>query len=72
MGMDNLRWLKPVYAHMPLYTTIVVDRVDMRKGGKDGVVHMHVNVQDEKGEAVMEWDVSFLASSRDVEGNRSE
>lgn len=72
MGMDNLRWLRPVYAHMPLYTNIVVDRVDMRKGGEEGVVHMHVNVQDEKGEAVMKWDVSFLASSRDAEGNRSE
>lgn len=71
MGMDNLRWLKPVYARMPLYTTIVVDHVDVRKGGDYGVVHMHVNVQDEKGEAKMEWDVSFLAASRDVEGTKA-
>ena len=67
MGMDNLRWLKPVYAHESLYTTIVVDRVEVRKGGEEGVVHMHVNVQDEKGEVKMEWDVSFLAASRDAE-----
>lgn len=71
MGMDNLRWLKPVYAHELLYTTIVVDRVDVRKGGEEGVVHMHVNVQDEKGEVKMEWDVSFLAASRDVEGTKA-
>ena len=71
MGMDNLRWLKPVYAHELLYTTIVVDRVDVRKGGEEGVVYMHVNVQDEKGEVKMDWDVSFLAASRDVEGTKA-
>ena len=72
MGMEHLRWLKPVYAHMPLYTTIVVDHVDVRKGGKHGVVHMHVTVRDEKGEAVMEMDTSFLAAYRDVKNNRYE
>ena len=67
MGMDNLRWLKPVYAHEPLYTTIVVDRVEIKKGGDYGVVYMHVVARDEKGEAKMELDVSFLAASRSVE-----
>lgn len=67
MGMDNLRWLKPVYAHEPLYTTIVVDRVEVKEGGDYGVVFMHVAVRDEKGDAKMELDVSFLAASRDME-----
>lgn len=64
IGMNYLRWHRPVYPDMDLYTTLEVRDIEEKRGGEYGVVHMDVYVQDEDGEMVMEHDALVLVVSR--------
>ncbi|MDY3118270.1 MAG: MaoC/PaaZ C-terminal domain-containing protein [Peptoniphilus sp.] len=63
IGMDHLRWIKPVYPHKMLYTSLVVDKVEIKSHGDYGVVHMDVFIRDEEGELLMEHDAIVLVAS---------
>ncbi|MDD7363511.1 MAG: MaoC/PaaZ C-terminal domain-containing protein [Peptoniphilus sp.] len=70
IGMDHLRWLNPVYPHMMLYTTLVVDKIEEKSHGDYGVVHMDVSIRDEMGKLLMEHDAVVLVAARGVEEKR--
>ncbi|CAC9932981.1 MaoC-like protein [Aedoeadaptatus coxii] len=70
IGMDHLRWLKPVYPHVMLYTTLVVDKIEIKSGGDYGVVHLDVFIRDKDGELLMEHDAIVLVAREGVEAKR--
>lgn len=64
VGINNLRWMNPVYPSVDLYTTVVVDKIEIKSGGDYGVVTLNASTRDEAGKLLLEHDVSALVASR--------
>lgn len=64
IGMNYLRWVNPVYPNVDLYTTVVVDKIEIKSGGDYGVVHMRAFTRDEEGKLLLEHDAIELVASR--------
>ncbi|MEJ8786190.1 MaoC family dehydratase N-terminal domain-containing protein [Peptoniphilus sp. EMRHCC_23] len=64
IGMNHLRWVNPIYPGVDLYTTIVVDGIEIKSDGDYGVVHMIASTRDESGTLLLEHDVLVLVASR--------
>ena len=62
--MNHLRWVNPIYPGVDLYTTIVVDGIEIKSDGDYGVVHMIASTRDESGTLLLEHDVLVLVASR--------
>lgn len=53
IGMDKVRWFKPVYPDMPLYGTIRIQEVNPSSNGKNGSIRLELIVRNEEDEEVM-------------------
>lgn len=70
IGIDNLRWKKPVYPHVMLYTTLLVTEIELKRGGDYGIVHIDVKIKDEEGTLLMGVETSVLVAARGAEERR--
>lgn len=64
IGMDHLRWVNPIYPNVDLYTSVVVDKIEIKSGGDYGVVHVNAFTRDEEGKLLLEHDAIILVASR--------
>jgi acyl dehydratase len=64
MGVDELRWLKPVFPGDTLRVTSEAVSARARPGGKNGIVHFKLSTFNQHGEAVMTHTAIVLVPCR--------
>ena len=64
-GIDELRWIKPVYPEDTLITKVeVLEKKLSSKNPKKGTVRTHQTVLNQKDEVVMTWISNFMIKSK--------
>ena len=64
-GIDELRWIKPVYPEDTLITKVeVLDRKISSKNPTKGTVRTHQTVLNQKDEIVMTWISNFMIKTK--------
>lgn len=66
LGIDNLRFLKPVYPGDTLYARSVCVSKRLASSGKAGPVTWHTQGINQRGEVVLEYDRTNLVRLREV------
>ena len=66
MGVDELRWLKPVFPGDTLRVTSEAVSARTRPGSKNGIVHFKLSTLNQNGEAVMTHTAIVLVPCRPV------
>ena len=67
-GLDNLRWLRPVRPGDTLHVeTTVVDTRASRSKPDRGSLMMHYTTVNQRGEAVLEYDLTHIIRRRQTE-----
>jgi acyl dehydratase len=69
LGVDDLRWLKPVYPDDVLHATIeILDAAVSRSNEQRGVARLRTTTFNQHDEAVMTHDSSVLVATRPIGG----
>ena len=64
-GIDELRWIKPVYPEDTLITKVeVLEKKLSSKNPNKGTVRTHQTVLNQKNEVVMTWISNFMIKSK--------
>ena len=67
-GIDELRWIKPVYPEDTLITKVeVLDRKISSKNPSKGTVRTHQTVLNQKDEIVMTWISNFMIKTKNTD-----
>ena len=67
-GIDELRWIKPVYPEDTLITKVeVLDRKISSKNPTKGTVRTHQTVLNQKNEIVMTWISNFMIKTKNTD-----
>ena len=53
IGFDKVRWYKPVYPDMDLFSTVIIADKKESSNGKSGTVTFELRVKDKEGQDVM-------------------